>query len=271
MARKPDGSDQALVEVKSVDDTYPLYGKFTAEPDYPLSALLSDQNGTYGAVAAPLLLERLGLAVGDEILLGNATLSITGQVKTEPDALSEGFGFAPRLVVSRQALVASGLIQTGSLVEHVYKIKLDAPSKRGSVRDRATREFPSAGWSIRTSDRAAPSLTENITRFSQFLTLVGLTALIVGGVGVANAVRAFLDAKRTTIATFKCLGAPAGVVVLVYLFQIAIIAFAGILFGLVIGACRRCLPRNSWHNSCRFPPNRRSIRTRCCSPHSSAS
>ncbi|AJD43153.1 ABC transporter permease [Rhizobium sp. SEMIA 4085] len=236
MARKPDGSDQALVEVKSVDDAYPLYGKFTAEPDYPLSALLSDQNGTYGAVAAPLLLERLGLAVGDEILLGNATLSITGTVKTEPDALSEGFGFAPRLVVSRQALVASGLIQTGSLVEHVYKIRLDARSERGSVRDRATREFPSAGWSIRTSDRAAPSLTENITRFSQFLTLVGLTALIVGGVGVANAVRAFLDAKRTTIATFKCLGAPAGVVVLVYLFQIAIIAFAGIMVGLVIGA-----------------------------------
>ncbi|UWU13781.1 ABC transporter permease [Rhizobium sullae] len=235
MARKPDGSDQALVEVKAVDNAYPLYGKFTAEPDYTLSALLSDQNGTYGAVAAPLLLERLGLAVGDEILLGNATLSITGTVKTEPDALSEGFGFAPRLVVSRQALAASGLIQTGSLVEHVYKIKLDDPSDRGSVRDRATTELPSAGWSIRTSDRAAPSLTENITRFSQFLTLVGLTALIVGGVGVANAVRAFLDAKRTTIATFKCLGAPAAVVVLVYLFQIAIIAFAGILIGLVLG------------------------------------
>ncbi|WP_086999891.1 ABC transporter permease [Rhizobium sullae] len=235
MARKPDGSDQALVEVKAVDNAYPLYGKFTAEPDYTLSALLSDQNGTYGAVAAPLLLERLGLAVGDEILLGNATLSITGTVKTEPDALSEGFGFAPRLVVSWQALAASGLIQTGSLVEHVYKIKLDDPSERGSVRDRATTELPSAGWSIRTSDRAAPSLTENITRFSQFLTLVGLTALIVGGVGVANAVRAFLDAKRTTIATFKCLGAPAAVVVLVYLFQIAIIAFAGILIGLVLG------------------------------------
>ncbi len=236
MARKPDGSDQALVEVKAVDDAYPLYGTFQSEPDYPLAALLSDQSGTYGAVAAPLLLQRLGLAVGDEILLGNATLSITGIVKTEPDALSEGFGFAPRLIVSRAALQASGLIQTGSLVEHAYKIKLDDPGEIGAVRDRAAKEFPSAGWSIRTSDRAAPSLTENITRFSQFLTLVGLTALIVGGVGVANAVRAFLDSKRTTIATFKCLGAPASVVVLVYLFQIAIIAFAGILIGLVLGA-----------------------------------
>ncbi|MBB4443097.1 MULTISPECIES: ABC transporter permease [Rhizobium] len=236
MARKPDGSDQALVEVKAVDNAYPLYGKFVAEPDYPLAALLSGQGGTYGAVAAPLLLDRLGLTVGDELLLGNVKLSITGTVKTEPDALSEGFGFAPRLLVSRQALQASGLIQTGSLVEHAYKIRLEDKAAMSGIQARASKEFPSAGWAIRTSDRAAPSLTENITRFSQFLTLVGLTALIVGGVGVANAVRAFLDSKRTTIATFKCLGAPAQVVVLIYLFQIAIIALGGILIGLVIGA-----------------------------------
>ncbi|MBX5163626.1 MULTISPECIES: ABC transporter permease [unclassified Rhizobium] len=236
MARKPDGSDQALVEVKAVDDAYPLYGRFVAEPDYPLAALLSGQGGTYGAVAAPLLLDRLGLAVGDELLLGTVKLSITGTVKTEPDALSEGFGFAPRLLVSRRALAASGLIQTGSLVEHAYKIRLEDKGAMSGIQARATKEFPSAGWAVRTSDRAAPSLTENITRFSQFLTLVGLTALIVGGVGVANAVRAFLDSKRTTIATFKCLGAPAQVVVLIYLFQIAIIALGGILIGLVIGA-----------------------------------
>ncbi|MBY4608860.1 ABC transporter permease [Rhizobium sp. 9T] len=236
MARKPDGSDQALVEVKAVDDAYPLYGSFAAEPDYPLAALLSAQSGTYGAVAAPLLLDRLGLAVGDELLLGNVKLSITGTVKTEPDALSEGFGFAPRLLVSRRALEASGLIQTGSLVEHAYKIRLEDKRAISGIQARASGEFPSAGWAIRTSDRAAPSLTENITRFSQFLTLVGLTALIVGGVGVANAVRAFLDSKRTTIASFKCLGAPAVVVVLIYLFQITIIAFGGIMIGLVIGA-----------------------------------
>ncbi|WP_064708009.1 ABC transporter permease [Rhizobium bangladeshense] len=236
MARKPDGSDQALVEVKAVDDAYPLYGRFEAEPDYPLAALLSGQGGTYGALAAPLLLDRLGLAVGDELLLGNVKLSITGTVKTEPDALSEGFGFAPRLLVSRHALESSGLLQTGSLVEHAYKIRLEDRSMMSGIQVRASREFPSAGWAIRTSDRAAPSLTENITRFSQFLTLVGLTALVVGGVGVANAVRAFLDSKRTTIATFKCLGAPAVVVVLIYLFQIAIISLGGILIGLVIGA-----------------------------------
>ncbi len=233
MARLPDGSDQTLVEVKAVDGAYPLYGTLEAEPAAPAEALLADK----GAVAAPLLLDRLGIAVGDEILLGNARVKIAAALKNEPDALSDGFGLAPRLLISRDTLAASGLVQTGSLVEHAYKIRMDDPQKglRG-LRNRAEKAFPNAGWSIRTSDRAAPALSENINRFSQFLTLVGLTALIVGGVGVANAVRAFLDSKRTTIATFKCLGAPASVVVMIYLIQILLIAAAGISIGLVIGA-----------------------------------
>ncbi len=236
MARKPDGSEQALAEVKAVDDLYPLYGTFRSEPSAPLPDLLAKDGDGFGALAAPLLLERLGLRQGDQILLGNVKLTLRGTIAAEPDALSDGFGFAPRLLIGREALLASGLITTGSLVEHAYKVKLNDPSTRSTLTGRANREFPSAGWSIRSSDRAAPSLTENVERFSQFLTLVGLTALIVGGVGVANAVRAFLDAKRTTIATFKCLGAPASVVTLIYLIQILLLAVVGITIGLAIGA-----------------------------------
>ncbi|CAN7330281.1 ABC transporter permease [Rhizobium sp. LjRoot30] len=238
MARLPGGADQALVEVKAVDDIYPLYGTFETNEGSALWPLLAQQqDGRYGAVAAPLLLDRLGLKAGDEILLGNARLTIAATVKSEPDAISEGFGFAPRLIVSHEALVASGLMQTGSLVEHVYKVRLKAGSPPAAgIQQDAAQKFPDAGWSIRASDRAAPALSDNVTRFSQFLTLVGLTALIVGGVGVANAVRAFLDSKRTTIATFKCLGAPAFVVVAIYLFQILLIALAGIGIGLVVGA-----------------------------------
>ncbi|MBB3611873.1 ABC transporter permease [Rhizobium sp. BK602] len=237
MSRLPDGSDQALVQVKAVDGAYPLYGTFEAEPDQPLSTLLAERNGAYGAVVAPLLLDRLNLKIGSELLLGNTKLRITGTVKTEPDAVSEGFGFAPRLLTSRDALIASGLITTGSLVEHAYKIRMaDPASGLRDIAARANAAFPQAGWSVQTSNRAAPALADNITRFSQFLTLVGLTALIVGGVGVANAVRAFLDAKRTTIATFKCLGAPASVVVMIYLIQIGLIALAGVAIGLVLGA-----------------------------------
>ncbi|KIQ05873.1 glycosyl transferase family 1 [Agrobacterium tumefaciens] len=236
MARLADGSQQTLTEVKAVDGAYPLYGTFEAQPAAPLSQLLAKQGETYGAVAAPLLLERLGIKLGDELLVGNVRLKLSGTVVTEPDALSDGFGFAPRLLISREALTASGLIQSGSLVEHAYKIRLNDPSERATITDDTNREFPSAGWSIRTSDRAAPSLTENVNRFSQFLTLVGLTALIVGGVGVANAVRAFLDSKRSTIAALKCLGASASVVTMTYLFQIAFIAIIGIAIGLVLGA-----------------------------------
>ena len=236
MARLPDGSQQALVEVKAVDGAYPLYGTVTTDPQQPLDTLLAKQDDHYGALAAPVLIERLGLKPGDEILLGNIKLRLQATLVTEPDALSEGFGFAPRMMVSREALKASGLIQTGSLVEHSYKIKLDNPVGRAGVIAAANKQFPSAGWSGRTSDRASPSLTENVERFSQFLTLVGLTALVVGGVGVANAVRAFLDAKRTTIATFKCLGAPAVVVTMIYLMQILLIGSVGIVFGLALGA-----------------------------------
>ncbi len=236
MARRPDGSDQALVEVKAADGAYPLYGTLKSEPAAPLQELLAPQGTAFGALAAPLLADRMGLKPGDRLALGNTTLVLTGTVTAEPDAVSDGFNFAPRLLISREALMASGLITTGSLVEHAYKIKLNDPSIRTTLAERANREFPSAGWSIRTSDRAAPSLTENVDRFAQFLTLVGLTALIVGGVGVANTVRAFLDAKRTTIATFKCLGAPAAVVTQIYLIQIMLLGLIGTLIGLVLGA-----------------------------------
>lgn len=237
MARLPDGSGQALAEVRGVDGAYPLYGALVTDPVLPPARLFAEDGGAFGAVAAPLLAERLGLKPGDEFLIGKARLRLAALLVSEPDALSEGFGFAPRLMVSRAALEASGLVQTGSLVEHAYRIKLNTPlGNEASIKALANRTFPDAGWSIRTSDRASPSLTENIGRFSQFLTLVGLTALIVGGVGVANAVRAFLDSKRSTIAAFKCLGAPGFVVTAVYFFQIMMIAAVGVAIGLAIGA-----------------------------------
>lgn len=236
MARLPDGSNQALVELKAVDDAYPLYGKLESEPEAPLGGMLAENNGAFDALAAPLLLERLGIKTGDEILLGNARIRVAGLIVREPDALSDGFGFAPRLLLSDKALAASGLVQTGSLVEHVYKVKVTDPTSVPALRRQAEEKFPQAGWSIRTSQNAAPALTANITRFSQFLTLVGLTALIVGGVGVANAVRSYLDSKRGVIATFKCVGAPASMVTTIYLIQILLIALIGITIGLVLGA-----------------------------------
>ena len=173
------------------------------------------------------------------IKLGSATFELRARLVTEPDAVSDGFGFAPRLLVSLDGLRATGLIQPGSLVEFAYKIRLPADADEAglaAIRTAAAEDFPQAGWTIRTRTNAAPALSSNIERFSQFLTLVGLTALVVGGVGVANAVRAYLDGKRGVIATFKSLGASGGFVFLVYLVQILLIAALGIVIGLVLGA-----------------------------------
>ncbi|CAD7043038.1 ABC transporter permease [Pseudorhizobium endolithicum] len=142
MARVPDGSEQGLVEVKAVDGAYPLYGAFEAEPNRPLGELLRRDGAMFGAVAAPLLLDRLGLAPGDELLLGNVRLRLSGTVVSEPDAISDGFGFAPRLLVSREALMESGLIQTGSLVEHAYKIAWAIPASAAPFPPAPQRSFP---------------------------------------------------------------------------------------------------------------------------------
>jgi putative ABC transport system permease protein len=237
MARKGDGSDQTLAEVKAVDDAYPLYGALQFDPQASVPDALAQKDGAFGAIAAPDLLDRLKVKTGDRLLLGNATLTITGTLVKEPDALSEGFNFAPRLIISRAALDAAGLVQTGSLVEHVFRVKLPAgQAVPADLKKKTDAAFPNAGIRIATSGNAAPQLNDTIGRFAQFLTLVGLTALIVGGSGVANAVRAYLDAKRSVIATFKCLGAPASTVTLIYMLQILMIAAVGIAAGLVLGA-----------------------------------
>lgn len=239
MARLEDGSDQSLVEAKAVDGAYPLYGVLVTEPALPRDQLFAERSGAYGAAAPDLLFERLNLKLGDRIRLGGTTFELRAKLVNEPDAVSDGFGFAPRLLVSMEGLSASGLIQPGSLVEHAYKIRMPVGASEAevtAVRERANAELPEAGWSIRTRSNAAPALSANIERFTQFLTLVGLTSLVVGGVGVANAVRAYLDGKRGVIATFKSLGASGGFVLSVYLIQVLLIAGLGIAVGLVLGA-----------------------------------
>ncbi|HEX2020588.1 MAG TPA: ABC transporter permease [Aurantimonas sp.] len=238
MVRLPDGSDQSLTEVKAVDGLYPLYGSLDVTPDAPLETLLASREGQFGAIAAPELFARLGVEPGALVRLGDALIELRGVLDREPDVLSDGFNFAPRLMLSLDGLAATGLVQPGSLVEYQYKVRLrpDLAGDAEAVMEDANERFPHSGFSIRTSAEAAPSLQRNIERFSQFLTLVGLTALIVGGVGVANAVNAYLDSKRPVIATFKSLGAGGSFVVAVYLIQIMTLAVLGIVAGLLLGA-----------------------------------
>lgn len=243
MARRSDGSDQTLVELKAVDGLYPLAGTLTTTSGAELSGLLgrqTDGDEQWGAIVAPELLARLNLSVGDNVQIGTLLLEITDTLMAEPDRLSTGFGFGPRLMISDSALQESGLIQPGSLMDWIYRVKLpvgqNSDGDLESIEESAEAQFPLAGWDIDTRNNASPGLRRNIERFAQFLTLVGLTALIVGGVGVANAVRAYLDTKQKVIATFKSVGASGGFVFRVYLTQIMVLAVIGISIGLVAGA-----------------------------------
>lgn len=239
MARRPETGDQALVELKAVDSPYPLYGTFELAPAEALDTALARKDGTWGAVADPALLARLDAKVGDTISLGRAIIRIAGTIANEPDKLAGGMEFGPRLLISDAALPDTGLIQPGSLVRWHYRVRMDpAPNLEAmeAIVEEAKSAQPDAGWRIRSRANASPGLQRSIDRFAQFLTLVGLTALVVGGVGVANAIRAYLETKREVIASFKCLGSTGGFVFKIYLVQMLVLALLGIAVGLVLGA-----------------------------------
>ncbi len=237
MVRAGNG-DLALVEMKAVDAAYPLLGKLKLAPQMPISDLLAERDGAYGAATDTTLLARLGLKLGDRVTVGSATFEIRSVVESEPDKLSGGVGFAPRFLVSEDALRASALLQPGSLVRWTYRVRLpdsgDAAIK--AFTDDARSQLPQAGWEIRSRDNASPQLERSISRFTQFLTLVGLASLLVGGVGVANAVKSHIDRRREVIAALKALGATGRDVFAMYLVQVMLLALIGSLIGLALGA-----------------------------------
>jgi putative ABC transport system permease protein len=236
MARAPGGS--ALVELKAVDGAYPRHGSVVTEPAVPLADALGRQDGVFGALADPLLFARLNLKPGDEVLVGDARVRLVAALTNEPDKLAGGLGFGPRLLMSLDGLKASGLLQPGSLVRWSYRLSLPAETDDRVVEALgadARRAFPEAGWEIRTRMNASPQFGRQLERFTQFLTLVGLTALVVGGVGVANATRAFIERKRVPIATLKSIGATGGLVFRICLVQVLALAAVGIMLGVVVG------------------------------------
>jgi putative ABC transport system permease protein len=235
MARTADGRS-TLVEIKAVNAAYPLYGAVALDRDIPLAIAIAERNGVYGVVADPALLTRLDLSPGARLTIGSATIELSAALKSEPDKLASGIGFGPRLIMSEAALRATGLLQPGSLVRWHYQLKLPEESTTEGVSAAARAQLPQAGWEIRSRTNASPALERSVERFTQYLTLVGLTALLIGGVGVANAVKSHLDRKRDVIATLKTLGATGGQVFALYLVQILVLALIGSAIGLALGA-----------------------------------
>ncbi len=228
----PEG-ERALTQVKGVDALYPLYGNVTLDPALPLSEVFAGRDNLPGMALDPVLMDRLGLSLGDRVQLGAQSFIIMARLTRLPDNTGGGFTLGPPSLVASAALEDSGLIAPGTLFETQYRIRTDRPV--AELKAEAETALDGTGFRWRDRRNGAPGIAAFVERLSAFLVLVGLTGLAVGGVGVSAAVRAYLAEKTTVIATLRSLGATRAVVFQAYLMQIAVLALIGTCLGLVIG------------------------------------
>jgi putative ABC transport system permease protein len=240
MARSTDAvtgetRERTLIELKAVDDIYPLYGAMALTPALPLDEVLALRGGGWGAAVDPVLRTRLDIDIGDTIRVGEASLEVRAFIDKEPDRVISFATAGPRVMVAQAAMPETELVQLGSLVTYVYNVRVDPGIDAEALRSTLRDDFPDAGWRVRGLRQAARSLEIFLDNVTLFLTLVGLTALLTGGIGVANASRAYLTGRMSTIATLKCLGAPGELIFMIYAIQLTVLSAAGIALGLLIG------------------------------------
>ena len=227
---------RTLVELKAVDQAYPLVGNILLKQSLTLKEALQERDGVFGAVVDKNLLTKLNLEIGDIVNIGEAKFRLTGTIKKEPDKVTNILSFGPRVMIASLGLYRTKLVQPGSQIRYRYRIALSDPAKIINWRKELDKAFPAAGWRIRTSNEGTPGLKRFIDRMTLFLTFVGLTTLIVGGVGVSNAVSNFLSGKNKIIAIYKFLGAPSDLIFWIYALQLGVLALFGLLLGVLMGA-----------------------------------
>ena len=237
IARRIDGEHQALIELKAIDTAYPIAGEIALDKGATLDEAVRQEAS---AAADPVLLKRLGLAPGDRMKIGAAEVEIRAAILNVPDAIADRLTYGPRVFISLETLMKTGLFKPGTLVRWRYALKLPGNSGEDPValtafRESAKKALPEAGFTVADRRDPAPQISRTLERLRQFLTLLGLTALLTGGVGVANAVSTFIDKRRKVIATMKSLGAPGKTVLAVFLLQVLLMAAIGIAIGLALG------------------------------------
>lgn len=235
MARRASGQT-ALIEIKAVDSTYPVAGTVGLDPAQNLTALFAQRDGAYGVAADPTLAARLGLKNGDRFTIGAASFVLRAALLSEPDKLAGGIGFGPRVLMSEAGLRATQLLQPGALVRWLYRVSLRRGETAGAVNAAVRKSLPSAGFDVRTWKNVSPEFSRDLDRFTEFLILVGLSALLIGGVGIANAVASFVERRVPTIATLKAVGATGALAFAMMLAEVMAMAAVGAVIGIGLGA-----------------------------------
>ena len=228
MATVPDSA--APVELKAVDARWPLYGTLTLADGREVGAPTGDE-----AWIAQGALDRLDIAVGDTFTIGTVELVAAGVIDNEPDRLSEGFQLGPTILVAEDVPRRAGLLAPGAMYQSKYRVAFDGNDDPSTVRDALEEQYPEAGFDFRTRDRASPGADRFVSQMSDFLTLVGLAALVIAGIGIGGGVTSYLEARRGSIATLKVLGAESGDIMRIYALQIGAAALVGSIAGIATG------------------------------------
>jgi putative ABC transport system permease protein len=229
-----------LAQVRAVEPGYPFYGEIETEPAGRWARLQGGRN----ALVDPALLTALDARVGDEVKLGDARFRIVGTLVKVPGDVGIGSLFAPRVYVPARYVAETGLVRFGSRVDYDAYVRLPAAgaaqrfttARREALRAERTR--------IRTAEGQQRQLDESLGRLGSFLGLVGTFALLLGGIGVASSMGAYMAQKRDTIATLRCLGATAPQIIAIYLLQAGAMGLVGASIGAGLGlAVQWVLPR----------------------------
>jgi putative ABC transport system permease protein len=234
------GQPTQIVELKAVEADYPFYGTLRVEPIGRLAGLLSSQpescpHRCFGAVVQESLLIRMGLAIGDRLRIGQALFVITGIIRTEPDRTANAFSLGPRVLISREGLQAAELIKTGSRIRERYLLKLPVTMQPEPLVYELRERLRADAARVSGYRDAQPQLKQFLEQLTRYLGLIGLTALFVGGLGVATSIHAFVREKLTTIAILKTVGADSSTVIWMYLTQALLLGLTGSVIGLVLG------------------------------------
>ena len=224
------GENAAPVGLKAVDTKWPLYGTLTLADGSEATT-----PGPGEALLAQGAIDRLGITIGDTFRVGDTELVAKGIIGTEPDKLSEGFQLGPTILVSEDTPVKAGLLAPGAMYQSKYRVAFDSNRSPEDVQEELEERFPDAGFDFRTRDRASPGADRFVSRMGEFLTLVGLAALVIAGIGIGGGVSSYLEARRRSIATLKVLGASSQDIARIYALQIGAAALAGSVLGLAAG------------------------------------
>ena len=240
MAASADGTRTQLVEIKAVAGDYPFYGELILEPARPLAELTSGGR----VVVEEALLLQLGAAVGDPVKLGSRDFTIAGLVRREPDRIGGAFSLGPRVLMALEDVQAAGLITVGSRVRHRMLMALPPAVDPERVQAVLGDQLPHERISVRSFEEAQPTLRLFLARMEDFLRLATLVTLVLGGLGVAQSIRVFLQQKQDTVAILKVVGATTREVTLVFLIQCMGLALLGSFMGLGLGVLiQAVLPR----------------------------